>query len=76
MKKLNWKRFFKSLNLIEWLELIIIILVLITCVICLFKFLFIGKNESVHTIAGDYQCKGGLIKVCSGSSNVASYLGV
>lgn len=29
-----------------------------------------------HTPVGDYTCNGGIVKVCSGSNAVASYLGV
>lgn len=32
---------------------------------------------SIHTTpAGSYECKGGIVKVCSGSKKVANYLGV
>ena len=40
------------------------------------KFLFVGKEVTYHTPAGDYTCTGGLIKACSGSKEVADYLGV
>ena len=44
--------------------------------ITIFKFLFIGEPVTYSTPAGEYTCKGELIKVCSGSKEVADYLGV
>lgn len=74
--KLNWKKFFKSLNVIEWIELLLLLLVFLIGLMTIFKFLFIGKTTIEETPVGSYQCTGGLFKVCSGSSEVANYLGV
>lgn len=76
MRKLNWKKFFKSLSIGEWIELLLILIVMLVGLITIFKFLFIGKPVTYTTPVGDYTCKGGLIKVCSGSKEVADYLGV
>ncbi len=74
MKKL--KRFFKSLNAIDWMELILAIVILMFSFITLFKFLFIGKTEVKSTPVGNYTCSGGIIKICGSSSEVSDYLGV
>lgn len=29
-----------------------------------------------HTPVGDYECSGGILKICSGSKEIATYLGV
>lgn len=77
MKKLNWKRFFKSLDLIEWIELIMILIIAAVTAILIFKFLFIGEPVIKTTPNGEsYTCYGGLIKICGGSSEAAKYLGV
>lgn len=76
MRKLNWKKFFKSLDVKEWIELISILFVFIVGLISIFKFIFIGEPKTYTTPAGEYTCTGGLIKVCSGSKEVADYLGV
>lgn len=74
--KLRWKKFFKSLDLIEWIELIILVFVIIGVLFTIFKFLFIGKTTTYETPVGEYTCSGGLIKVCGGSKEVADYLGI
>lgn len=74
MKK--WKRFFKSLNFIDWIEFILLIIVLIAGLCTVFKFLFVGEEKSYTTPVGSYTCRGGAIKVCSGDAEVAEYLGV
>lgn len=66
------KKLFKSLTLIDWIELFILIIGLIS----IFKFLFIGNPKTYETPVGNYTCTGGLIKTCSGSKEVADYLGV
>lgn len=66
------KKLFKSLTLIDWIELFILIIGLIS----IFKFLFIGKPKTYETPVGNYTCTGGFIKTCSGSKEVADYLGV
>lgn len=74
MKK--WKKFFQSLNLIEWIEFILLIIVLIAGLCTVFKFLFVREEKSYTTPVGSYTCRGGAIKVCSGDAEVAEYLGV
>lgn len=74
MKK--WKRFFQSLNLIEWIEFILLIIVLIAGLCTVFKFLFVWEEKSYNTPVGSYTCYGGAIKICSGNTEVAEYLGV
>lgn len=74
MKK--WKKFFQSLNLIEWIEFILLIIVLIAGLCTVFKFLFVWEEKSYTTPVGSYTCRGGAIKVCSGDAEVAEYLGV
>lgn len=74
--KLNWKKFFKSLTIIEWLELLIILFIFIVGLLTIFKFLFVGEEKTYVTPVGNYTCSGGLIKVCSGSKEVADYLGI
>lgn len=74
--KLNWKKFFKSLTITEWLELLIILFIFVVGLITIFKFLFIGEEKTYVTPAGNYTCSGGLIKTCSGSKEVADYLGI
>lgn len=76
MKKIDWKLFFKSLNILDWIELLIVIMATIICLVALFKFLFLGSNKTMSTPVGEYKCSGGFIKVCSGDSKVAEYLGV
>lgn len=75
MKK-RLKKFFKSLNLVEWIELFVMLGIVIFALILIFKFLFIGKTETIETPVGSYTCTGGLFKACSGSQEVADYLGV
>ena len=72
----KWKRFFQSLNLIEWIEFILLIIVLIAGLCTVFKFLFVEEEKSYNTPVGSYTCYGGAIKVCSGDAKVAEYLGV
>lgn len=36
----------------------------------------ISKPEIKNTPVGNYECKGHILKVCSGSNEVANYLGV
>ncbi len=76
MKRLNWKKFFKSLSVGEWIQLSIILLIFIVGFVTIFKFLFIGEPITKETPVGNYTCSGGFIKVCSGSQEVANYLGV
>lgn len=76
MKKRKLKKYFKSLTFVEWIELIGILFILLVALILIFKFLFIGKTETYETPVGNYTCTGGLIKACSGSKEVADYLGV
>lgn len=76
MKKLHWKRFFKSLTIWEWIELLFIAFVFIVGLITIFKYLFIGGTTTYETPVGNYQCNGGLFKVCSGSQEVMDYLGI
>lgn len=76
MKKLNWKKFFKSLSIGEWIELLPILIVMVVGLITIFKFLFIGEPKTYITPAGEYTCTGGVFKVCTGSKEVADYLGV
>ena len=66
------KRFFKSLTKTEWMELILLIFGIIKII----EILFIGPAVTTTTEAGIYTCEGGVVKVCSGSQKVASYLGV
>ena len=74
--KLNWNKFFKSLTIGEWIELILILFVFLVGLFTIFKFLFIGK-QTVHTTpVGNYTCTGGFVKTCSGSQEVADYLGI
>lgn len=75
MKK-RLKKFFKSLTFIEWIELMVILALVIAGIILIFRFLFIGPTKTYDTPAGSYTCSGGLIKVCTGSREVADYLGV
>lgn len=74
--KLNWKKFFKSLTITEWIELLIILFIFIVGLFTIFKFLFVGEEKIHVTPVGNYTCSGGLIKVCSGSKEVADYLGI
>lgn len=74
--KLKWKRFFGSLDVMDWIKLLTILFIFLVGLITIFKFLFIGETVTTETPVGSYTCKGGIIKVCSGSSEVASYLGV
>ena len=76
MKKLHWKKFFKSLTIWEWIELLFLILLFIAGLIVIFKFIFIGGTMTYETPVGSYQCTGGLIKVCNGSQEVMNYLGI
>ena len=50
--------------------LIIILLIIV------FKILFIGETITKETPAGDYTCSGGVLKICTGSEEVADYLGI
>ena len=76
MKIKRLKKFFKSLNLIEWIEFIVLLVLLIFGLALIFKFLFIGEPKTYETPAGNYTCTGGFIKACGGSKEVADYLGV
>ena len=49
---------------------------IIILLIALFKILFIGETITKETPAGEYTCTGGALKVCTGSEEVADYLGV
>lgn len=75
MKK-KLKKLFKSLTFIEWIEFVILFVLVIFGLALIFKFLFIGEPKTYETPAGSYTCTGGLIKACSGSKEVADYLGV
>ena len=76
MNKKKLRKFFKSLEPYEWIELIVIIFVILVALMLIAKFLFVGKEVTYHTPAGDYTCTGGFIKACGGSQEVADYLGV
>lgn len=62
MKKINWQT-------IETLLTILIVLVFILE-------LKSDRVETVSTPAGDYECRGTIIKACSGSQAVKDYLGL
>lgn len=74
--KLNWKKFFRSLDVLDWIKLLAILFVFLVGLITIFKFLFVGETITTETPVGSYQCSGGFFKVCSGSQEVANYLGV
>lgn len=76
MNRKKLKKFFKSLEVYEWIELIVIIFIILAALVLIGKFLFVGKEVIHHTPVGNYTCRGGLIKVCTGSKEVADYLGV
>ncbi len=66
MKKYRLKRKIKIIIL-----LILIAIINIVAICQLFTVKTIGK-----TPVGDYECHGGIIKICGSSSEVANYLGV
>lgn len=70
------KKFLKSLTVGEWIELLIILFIFLIGLFTIFKFLFVGKEITYETPVGNYTCKGGFIKTCSGSKEVADYLGI
>jgi len=74
MKKL--KRLNKELTPYEKIKLIFMIFIIGLLLMLVAKFLFVGEPEVHETPVGEYTCKGGLIKVCTGSKEVADYLGV
>lgn len=68
MKKLNWKRFFKSLNVLDWIEALIILGIIIMVLVFLVKFLFIGPTVTETTVNGEVTCTGGIFRICSSDS--------
>ena len=60
----------KKRKIRTWVKVVLIILVVIAI------YQLFTLDISVSTVAGDYNCKGGIIKVCTGSKEVATYLGV
>ena len=76
MNRKKLRKFFKSLEPYEWIELIVIIFIILVALMLIAKFLFVGKEVTYNTPAGEYTCRGGLIKACSGSKEVYDYLGV
>lgn len=53
-----------------WVKVILIIL----AVISVYQLFTIKVDKT--TPVGSYSCKGGIIKVCTGSKRVANYLGI
>lgn len=68
MKKLNWKRFFKSLNILDWIEALIFLGIIIAGIILSIKFLFIGPTVTEKTVNGEATCAGGIFRICSSNS--------
>lgn len=75
MKK-KLKRLNKELTPFEKIKLIFMLFIIILLLMLVFKFLFVGEPEVHETPVGNYTCQGGLFKVCTGSQEVADYLGV
>lgn len=53
-----------------WVKVLVVVLLTIS----IYQ-LFTLKEEN-NTPAGTYNCRGGILKVCTGSNEVATYLGI
>lgn len=60
----------KKRKIKTWVRVVLIIL----SVVAIYQLFTIKFNK--QTPVGNYMCKGGIIKVCTGSKEVADYLGV
>ena len=74
-KNLNLaKKIFKRRKLKRWLKNILWMILGASIVIIIYQLFTV---ETVHeTPVGSYTCRGGIFQVCTGSNEVADYLGV
>jgi hypothetical protein len=63
----------KRYRLRKWVKVVIGILIAFIVGVAIYQTFTV--KTTMNTPTGDYTCKGGLIKVCSGSREVAQYLG-
>ena len=64
----------KKYRLRRWVKVVLLILVLLFMILVIFQ---IKTIKTIHTTpVGTYTCYGKIIQVCSGSKEVADYLGV
>ena len=64
----------KKYRLRKWVKVTIAIILYSLLAIALYQ--LFTKETTKTTPVGSYTCKGGIIKICSGSNEVADYLGV
>ena len=64
----------KKYRLRRWVKVVLWILLIGFMVVSIYQ---IKTIKTIHTTpVGSYECRGKLIKICSGSKEVADYLGV
>ena len=64
----------KKYRLRKWVKVAIVIILYSLLAISIYQ--LFTKETTKTTPVGSYTCKGGIIKICSGSNEVADYLGV
>ncbi len=70
----TFKERVKRYRLKTWVKVVIWTLFVAFVVLAIYQLFTI---KTIHTTpVGTYQCNGGIIKMCSGSQEVADYLGV
>lgn len=74
LKNNTVKERIKRYRLKKWVKVVIWTLFVMFITLAIYQ-LFTRKTIKM-TPVGSYECRGGIIKVCSGSKEVADYLGV
>lgn len=64
----------KKYKLRKWVKITIVIILYSLLAISIYQ--LFTKETIKTTPVGSYACRGGIIKICSGSNEVADYLGV
>ena len=74
MKENTIKERVKRYKLKRWVKVVIWTLFVVFITLAIYQ---LFTKKTIHTTpVGTYECHGGIIQVCSGSKEVADYLGV
>lgn len=64
----------KKYKLRKWVKITIVIILYCLLLVALYQ--IFTKETTITTPVGAYTCRGGIVKICSGSNEVADYLGI